>query len=142
MSRDLPAKPSLEYLRKQAKQLQRSTSQGKLADAQHALARVYGFANWTRLKSHVVTMGLQPGEALTVAIRDQDTQRVRELLESHSELRAKIDEPLANYGFGQHALFAAVQRSDRATIDVLLRGRQHSQTNRVVGRRLRRARRL
>ena len=122
MSRDLPAKPSLEYLRKQAKQLQRSTSQGKLADAQHALARVYGFANWTRLKSHVVTMGLQPGEALTVAIRDQDTQRVRELLESHSELRAKIDEPLANYGFGQHALFAAVQRSDRATIDVLLRG--------------------
>jgi ankyrin repeat protein len=121
MSRDLPAKPSLEYLRKQAKQLQRSTSQGKLADAQHALAREYGFANWTRLKSHVVTMGLQPGEALTVAIRDQDTQRVRELLESHSELRAKIDEPLANYGFGQHALFAAVQRSDRATIDVLLR---------------------
>ena len=121
MSRDLPAKPSLEYLRKQAKQLQRTTSQGKLADAQHALAREYGFANWTRLKSHVVTMGLPPGEALTVAIRDQDTQRVRELLESHSELRAKIDEPLANYGFGQHALFAAVQRSDRATIDVLLR---------------------
>jgi GrpB-like predicted nucleotidyltransferase (UPF0157 family) len=121
MSRDLPAKPSLEYLRKQAKQLQRTTSQGKLADAQHALAREYGFANWTRLKSHGVTMGLPPGEALTVAIRDQDTQRVRELLESHSELRAKIDEPLANYGFGQHALFAAVQRSDRATIDVLLR---------------------
>ena len=121
MSRDLPAKPSLEYLRKQAKQLQRTMSQGKLADAQHALAREYGFANWARLKSHVVTMGLPPGEALTVAIRDQDTQRVRELLESHSELRAKIDEPLANYGFGQHALFAAVQRSDRATIDVLLR---------------------
>src|SRR5208283_3445333 len=121
MPRELPAKPSLEYLRKQAKQLQRTTSQGKLADAQHSLAREYGFANWTRLKSHVVTMGLPPGEALTVAIRDQDTQRVRELLESHSELRAKIDEPLANYGFGQHALFASVQRSDRATIDVLLR---------------------
>jgi hypothetical protein len=40
--------------------------------------------------------------------------------ESHRELRAKIDEPLQNYGAGQHALFAAVQRSDRATIDVLL----------------------
>ena len=39
---------------------------------------------------------------------------------SHPELRAKINEPLPNYGFGQHALFAAVQRSDRATIDVLL----------------------
>ena len=120
MSRELPAKPSLEFLRKQAKQLQRTTSQGKLADAQHALAREYGFADWAGLKSFVITLGLPPAEALTVAIRNQDAQRVRELLESYPELRAKINEPLANYGFGQHALFAAVQRSDRATIDVLL----------------------
>ena len=120
MSRELPAKPSLEYLRKQAKQLQRTTSQGKLADAQHALAREYGFADWAKLKSYVITLGLPPAEALTAAIRDQGAQRVRELLESHPELRAKINEPLPNYGFGQHALFAAVQRSDRATIDVLL----------------------
>ena len=121
MSRELPAKPSLEYLRKQAKQLQRTMSPGNLADAQHALANEYGFANWAKLKSHVVTLGLPPAEALTVAIRDGDAQRVRELLEGHSELRTKIDEPLANYGFGIHAMFAAVQRSDRATIDVLLR---------------------
>jgi ankyrin repeat protein len=120
MSRDLPAKPSLEYLRKQAKQLQRTTSHGKLADAQHTLAREYGFADWAKLKSYVITLGLPPAEALTAAIRDQGAQRVRELLESHPELRAKINEPLPNYGFGQHALFAAVQRSDRATIDVLL----------------------
>ncbi len=120
MSRELPAKPSIEYLRKQAKQLQRTSSQGKLADAQHALAREYGFADWAKLKSHVVTLGLPLAEALTAAIRDQGAQRVRELLQSHPELRAKIDEPLSNYGFGQHALFAAVQRSDRATIDVLL----------------------
>jgi ankyrin repeat protein len=120
MSRELPAKPSLEYLRKQAKQLQRTTSQGKLADAQHALAREYGFADWAKLKSYVITLGLPPAEALTAAIRDQGAQRVRELLESHPELRANINEPLPNYGFGQHALFAAVQRSDRATIDVLL----------------------
>ncbi len=120
MSRELPAKPSLEYLRKQAKQLQRTTSQGKLADAQHALAREYGFADWAKLKSYVITLGLPPAEALTAAIRDQGAQRVRELLESHPELRAKINEPLQNYGFGQHALFAAVQRSDRATIEVLL----------------------
>ena len=120
MSRDLPAKPSLEYLRKQAKQLQRTTSHGKLADAQHTLAREYGFADWAKLKSYVITLGLPPAEALTAALRDQAAQRVRELLESHPELRAKINEPLPNYGFGQHALFAAVQRSDRATIDVLL----------------------
>jgi ankyrin repeat protein len=120
MSRELPAKPSLEYLRKQAKQLQRTTSHGTLADAQHTLAREYGFADWAKLKSYVITLGLPPAEALTAAIRDQGAQRVRELLESHPELRAKINEPLPNYGFGQHALFAAVQRSDRATIDVLL----------------------
>jgi ankyrin repeat protein len=120
MSRELPAKPSLGYLRKQAKQLQRTTSQGKLADAQRALAREYGFADWAKLRSYVITLGLPPAEALTAAIRDQSAQRVRELLKSHPELRAKINEPLPNYGFGQHALFAAVQRSDRATIDVLL----------------------
>ena len=121
MSRELPAKPSLEYLRKQAKQLQRTLPQGKLSDVQHMLAREYGFSTWARLKSHVVTLGLPPAEALKVAVCDSDAQRVQELLESHPELRARIDEPLPDYGFGQHALFAAVQRSDRTTIDVLLR---------------------
>jgi len=125
MSRELPAKPSLEFLRKQAKEIQRTMSQGKLADAQHVLAREYGFANWARLKSYVVTFGLPPAEALTAAICDTDAQRVRELLESHPELRERIDEPLPNYGFGIHAFFAAVQRSDRATIDVLLRAGAH-----------------
>lgn len=120
MSRDLPSKPSLEFLRKQAKQLQRTMPQGKLADAQRALAREYGFADWTGLKSYVVTLCLAPAEALTAAIRDSDAQRVHELLASHPELGARIDEPLPNYGFGIHALFAAVQRSDRATIDILL----------------------
>ena len=120
MSRQLPEKPNLEYLRKQAKELLRSARQGKLADAQHTLANEYGFATWAELKSHVVTLGLRPGEALKVAVCDSDARRVRELLESYPGLRARIDDPLPGYGFGQHALFAAVQRSDRATIDVLL----------------------
>lgn len=121
MSRELPAKPSLEYLRKQAKQLHRTMPQGKLSDAQHGLALEYGFSTWARLKSHVVTLGLTPAGALRVAVCDGDAQRVQELLESHPELRARIDEPLPDYGFGQHALFAAVQRSDQASVDVLLR---------------------
>jgi len=120
MSRELPARPRLEHLRKQAKQLMRTMPQGKLADAQHTLANEYGFATWAKLKSHVVTLGLNPAEALKVAVCDNDAQRVKELLESYGELRAKIDQPLPNYGFGTHALFAAVQRSDRTTIDVLL----------------------
>jgi len=121
MSRTLPERPRLEYLRKQAKELLRTMPQGKLADAQHALANEYGYPTWAKLKSHVVTLGLSPAEALKVAVCDSDAQRVRELLDSHRELRETIDEPLRDYGFGQHALFAAVQRSDRATIDVLLR---------------------
>ncbi len=121
MSRDLPSNPNLESLRKQAKQLQRAVPQCKLADAQFALAREYGFPTWAKLKSHVVTLGLAPAEALKVTVCDSDAQRVRILLENHPELKARIDEPLPNYGFDQHALFAAVQRGDRDTINVLLR---------------------
>ncbi|HEV3149310.1 MAG TPA: ankyrin repeat domain-containing protein [Acidobacteriaceae bacterium] len=120
MSRELPEKPNLEYLKKQAKELLRTNGQGKLADAQHALAKEYGFATWAKLKSHVEGLGLTPAEALKAAVCDSDAPRVADLLRKHPELRARIDDPLPDYGFGQQALFAAVQRSDRATIDVLL----------------------
>jgi hypothetical protein len=120
MSRELPEKPNLEYLKKQAKELLRTTGQGKLADAQHTLAKEYGFATWAKLKSHVEGLGLTPAEALKAAVCDSDAPRVADLLKKHPELRGRINEPLPNYGFGAQALFAAVQRSDRATIDVLL----------------------
>ena len=120
MSRQLPQKPNLEYLKKQAKEMLRSMRQGKLADAQRALANEYGFATWVKLKSHVETLGLSPAQALKAAVCDSDASRVGKILVRYPELHAKIDDPLPEYGFGQHALFAAVQRSDRATIDVLL----------------------
>ena len=53
-------------------------------------------------------------------MRDCNPERVRALLMRHTELRSRIDDPLPDYGSGQQALFAAVQRSDRPTIDVLL----------------------
>jgi len=122
MSRKLPEKPNPEYLKKQAKERQRSMPQGKLADAQHALANEYGFSTWAKLKSRVeeLALRLSPAEALTAAVRDSDAARVRAVIERYPELRAKIDDLLPDYGFGQQALFAAVQRSDRATIEVLL----------------------
>ncbi len=49
---DLPDQPSLEQLRKQAKDLRRAEGIG-LSAAQLAVARRYGFASWTRLKQHV-----------------------------------------------------------------------------------------
>jgi ankyrin repeat protein len=51
----LPDEPSLEQLRKQAKDLRRATGV-PLAQAQLAVARRYGFASWTRLKRHVETV--------------------------------------------------------------------------------------
>jgi hypothetical protein len=58
MSRHLPPHPNLEHLKKQAKELLHELQQQrdpavKLADAQHAIAREYGFASWPKLKAHV-----------------------------------------------------------------------------------------
>jgi len=57
MSRDLPPNPNLEHLKKQAKalleKLRQQNANATLVDAQHALAREYGFASWPKLKAHI-----------------------------------------------------------------------------------------
>ena len=57
MSRQLPEHPDLEHLHKQAKallvELQQRDASRRLADAQHELARSYGFASWPKLKVFV-----------------------------------------------------------------------------------------
>src|SRR5258706_9006933 len=74
MSGELPPRPNLEHLKKQAKALLADFARGdraalekfgalkerskkisppKLADAQRVLAREYGFASWGKLKAHV-----------------------------------------------------------------------------------------
>ena len=138
MSRQLPAKPNLEHLKKKAKELLSHARQGKaeaielfrslhltgapkLADAQHLIARDYGFATWAKLKAHisVLTKALTPPEQLSAAVRASDARAVARVLESHPELKAHLNRPMHDYGGGQ-ALIAAVQRTDRKTIDVLL----------------------
>lgn len=121
MSRELPENPNLEHLKKQAKQLLRTMPGAKLADAQHVVANDYGFATWAKLKLHVELLGRSPAQLLKLAIVAMDAARVREVLKKYPDVRAKIDEPLPDYSFGIQALFAAVQRSDRETIDVLLK---------------------
>ena len=60
MSRHLPSRPNLDHLKNQAKDLlgdiQKSNPGWKLADAQHAVAREYGFSSWPKLKSHVESL--------------------------------------------------------------------------------------
>jgi glyoxalase superfamily protein len=57
MSRELPSRPNLEFLKKQAKVLLRDLQErqpdARLADAQHAIAREYGFSSWPALHAHV-----------------------------------------------------------------------------------------
>ena len=49
----LPARPDLEQLKKQAKELRASGGHRSLSEAQLALARRYGFASWAKLKRAV-----------------------------------------------------------------------------------------
>ena len=64
MSRNLPDRPNLEFLKKEAKtlleSLQARDPAAQLADAQFALARDYGFDSWPRLKAHVEAAVLSP----------------------------------------------------------------------------------
>ena len=75
MSRNLPDRPNLEFLKKEAKSLldvllQRDGA-AQLADAQHALAREYGFASWPKLKAHVESIAVSaPALALRTAERE------------------------------------------------------------------------
>lgn len=140
MSRELPAKPNLEHLKKQAKVLLHDFQQNKLdavdrfrafsldstvpganlADAQYVIARDYGFGSWPQLKEHVDSLNLTPAVQLAAAIRATNAKRVERVIEEHPELKAQLDEPMFDYG-GLPAILAAVQRSDRQTIDVLIR---------------------
>ena len=73
MTTPLPAAPSLEQLRKQAKELVRERRGGseplRLSDAQLALAREYGFPSWPKLKAYVDRVSAN-GPALTHAFVD------------------------------------------------------------------------
>ena len=139
MSRHLPVKPNLEHLKKQAKELlndfqhrkpeavavfrsfasSQTPERAKLADAQHMVARDYGFVSWPKLKEHVESLTFTPIQQLLAAVCAQNAQRAEQVIEAHPELKTELNHPLATYG-DLPLLFAAVQRSDRRSIDVLL----------------------
>ncbi len=161
MPKSLPPQPSLEQLKKQAKDFLQSlrsrepeaaqrirefhpefsklsgselaTVKFSLADAQLTLAREYGFASWAKLKARVEMLASShdPAVALQAAILANDTARAAELLEKFQGLKERLNEPLPDYGFGATPLIAAVQRTNREMIDLLLRsgadinGRSH-----------------
>src|SRR5262245_36950696 len=113
MSRELPKNPNIEFLKKEAKALLRRVQEGdagaaalfdsgtvKLADAQHLVAREYGFASWPKLKEHVESLSrvLEPMEMLAQAVCASDATKTTRVLERRPELKGQLDEPLQGYG--------------------------------------------
>lgn len=114
-ARDLPERPSLDSLRKQAKKLARDAAAGNAAavarikvqlprhdlplshrDAQLVIAREYGFAGWPELSAEVQK---RLGGALDwaasqakIAIHNEDHDRLRALLTEHPTLVSWRDE--------------------------------------------------
>ena len=114
---ELPPRPSVEHLKKQAKELLRAFRAGdadavaklsppgvpppnpKLADARLALARDYGFASWAKLIAHVESATHVPGplERAKLAFHGQDAAMLRQLLRLHPELKDWVNEPLLSF---------------------------------------------
>ncbi len=151
MSKSLPPRPSLEQLKKQAKDFLQALRSREpeaaqrvrefhpgfskladselanvnfsLADSQFTLAREYGFPSWAKLKARVEMLAAShdPAIALQAAILGDDTAQAAELLEKFPALKERLNAPLPDYHFGATALIAAVHRTNREMIDLLLR---------------------
>jgi hypothetical protein len=126
MPKVLPARPSLAWLKKTAKQalaaLRAGRPEAKLADAQRALARDYGFASWRALKAHVE--GPPPTEEEVAAflrtVGDGEIDRVRAALAAKPALADAIG-PHPYWGGRPQPLHVAIETKRRDMFDLLLK---------------------
>lgn len=129
MSASLPPRPSLEWLRKLAKrrlaELRRTQPAARLADAQLAIAREYGFPSWRKLKVHVEgIIGTTPdavGDIVALFLRRVaagQAREVRAMLDAAPTLVNAVG-PHPYWGGRVQALHVAVTGS-RETFDLLL----------------------
>src|SRR5437867_12820526 len=83
----LPDNPALDWLRKQAKhrlkELRKTNSAVRLADAQFALAGQYGFSSWRALKAHIDSLTLE-GQLFDAA-RTGDVAALTALLDKYPD---------------------------------------------------------
>jgi len=118
----LPDRPSLEFLKKLAKnrlpEMRRADPSARLADAQVAVAREHGFTSWRALRAELDRrLAPEPDHVvqLFVAIRGGDGAVVDRLLATHPALANAHDEE------GSTPLSAAVDSHRAALIPLLLR---------------------
>ena len=76
--RPLPDRPNLRHLKDQARDLLKTGEAKSITDAQFQIARLYGFANWPKLKAHVESFE-EVGQ-LKQAIDTNDIVRVKTLM--------------------------------------------------------------
>jgi len=77
-SRPLPDRPNLRHLKDQAKDLLEAGAAASIADAQFKIARLYGFASWSKLTAHIDS--LEEIGQLKQAIDNNDIDRVTTLM--------------------------------------------------------------
>ena len=78
MFSSLPERPSLEWLRKTAKQvlnrLREQHRDARLADAQLSLAREYGFSSWRHLVQHIEQLNSNVAQRLPPSVDEELTK--------------------------------------------------------------------
>jgi ankyrin repeat protein len=108
----LPARPNLDQLKNQAKDLLRACESGvpdvlkrfdlhsaeqTLSGAQFVIAREYGFAGWPALKAHVDSLTPDDPDKLMRAIESDDVAAVRLMLKRTPSLRKRINDPIGSF---------------------------------------------
>jgi ankyrin repeat protein len=126
MKRELPSQPNLEQLRIQAKELLKAHKSHeaealrriqeshprfadaspskiqnatlRLSDAQLVIAREFGFESWPKLKEHTERRSLEGvHEQFIKAFKEDNVVLFRKLLERYPTLKAKINDPIADF---------------------------------------------
>ena len=131
MSASLPPRPSLEWLRKTAKdrlaELRAAEPASKLADAQRAVARDYGFASWRALKAHVERAAGLPErpsdeDVISLFLRLVGTGRIDDVRAMLTAAPALVNAagPHPFWGGRPQPLHVAIEGKRRDIVDLLL----------------------
>ena len=131
MPASLPPRPSLEWLRKTAKDRlavrRQADPHARLAEVQLELAREHGFPSWRRLKAHIESLSVgQPPlaaadriAALLRRVRAGDIDTVRAMLDESPDL-VNAHGPHPHWGGRPQPLHMAIEGNRRDVFELLI----------------------